>query len=268
MTDNRIWLFGTALATVVVLALGWFVGVSPKLDQANLALQSVDSVDAQNTAQEAQLVVLHDQFTHIATSKTTLDALRKSIPDSANLGDFYDFLQSTAIANGLAIVLVAADEAQPYGSATTGAATAPVPLTPSSKPSSTATPSPAASVESAPATQVAAATGGQSQEYTIKVSITVGGQSAQFIAFTKAVQLGQRFFLSSKATWSSSGLQGILTGYVFVVPSPNIPLFQKPKAAATPTPTPTPSPTGSPTATPTGSPTATSPGSPTPTPTN
>lgn len=250
MTGNRIWLFGAALATVAILILGWLVGVSPKLGEASQAMSDTASVRAQNLDQEARLATLRDQFERLDEFKAHLDVLRIAIPDAPDLEDFYDFLQNASVSAGVVIKSITAAEASQYGTVAGAPATPAEPTTPAPTDSSTPVPGTATPPPPAPAS---------SDVYTVRVEIVVTGAPLAVIAFSKIAQLGKRFFLSTALSYDESTVSGTVTGYLFVIPSPDIPLFQKPKPtpAPTPTPTPTPAPTDEPTDEPTPTPTPT-----------
>ena len=62
MDKHRMWIVGAVLAIVAVLALGWFLGISPQLDEARAANTDRQNVEIQNAAYAAQLETLKKQF--------------------------------------------------------------------------------------------------------------------------------------------------------------------------------------------------------------
>src|SRR3546814_2967574 len=52
MMNNRFWLVIAGVLGVAILAIGWFIGVSPKLDEMNAVNEQRASVEAQNKRSE------------------------------------------------------------------------------------------------------------------------------------------------------------------------------------------------------------------------
>ena len=55
MKGNRLWLLGTVAVIVIVVVLGWFLGISPKLAEGDAAISQIADVNAQNAVQQAAL---------------------------------------------------------------------------------------------------------------------------------------------------------------------------------------------------------------------
>jgi Tfp pilus assembly protein PilO len=187
MNGNRIWMIGTALAIVGVLALGWLLGVSPKLSEADLADEQRLSVELQNATQEAALLKLRDQFDRLPELEEELAALRKELPESHEIDSFIDSIWDATVQSGAVFTTVEAAEAMPM-----------------------------ATVE---ATETAATDG--SGSFTIQMTISVGGSFEQVVAFSRLMQEGRRTFFAPTFTSDDSG--ATLTGYLFVVRGPHSP---------------------------------------------
>ncbi|MES2169265.1 MAG: hypothetical protein V4479_00875 [Actinomycetota bacterium] len=257
MTGNRLWTVGAIVATIAVALLGWFVAISPVLTLASASETQAQGIEAQNSASDASITALAAEFTTLPEKIKELAALQSAAPESADLDDFLDQLQNLATANGATITSFTAAEAVAYG----GSANA-VPAT---------TPTPGATAgASTGAAGPAAVTGGSlaGKLFTVPITIALTGNADQVIAFSKAAQLGARFFLVTSVSFTGgSQAGGTLTGYVFVVREPSA----TGSDSATPSPNATPTPTATPSATPTATPgpgaTATSSPAVTPTPT-
>jgi hypothetical protein len=78
-----------AIAVVAVVALGWFLGVSPLLAQAAQSDSDRADVVTQNDALRAELVILKAQFDNIAEYEERLALLNVLIPDEDPLEEFY-----------------------------------------------------------------------------------------------------------------------------------------------------------------------------------
>jgi Tfp pilus assembly protein PilO len=115
MNRNRIWMLGVVLAAVVIVALGWFFGISPTLAQADLATSQAQSADAQNAAQQIALVRLKGQYDKLPELKSDLTKLQTAVPGTANLDDFLDQLQQLAQSTGVTITGFTAAEAALFG---------------------------------------------------------------------------------------------------------------------------------------------------------
>jgi hypothetical protein len=221
MTGNRLWMIGVALVAVVVVAIGWLVGISPMLEQGSAAAAQIRTVDAQNVAQRAALVPLRAQFNDLSALRAELKAIQDVIPETTDLDDFLDELKARADDAGVTISAFAAAEGTLYGGAagTAPAATAPTPA-PSAAPSGAPTAAPTAAGVPAAA---AALTGVEGTLFTIPITVTVDGPSDKVMAFTDSVQKNGRFFLVTSSTFSGSTTPpgGTLTGFVFVVQNPS-----------------------------------------------
>jgi hypothetical protein len=226
MTANRIWIFAAALGIVGIVALGWLLGISPKLAEADAAAASQVGVDQQNAEQEAALVVLRDQYEHLDDLKKQVTDLRKQIPDHPEVEGFIEYATGVAASSGVVISTITALEPTLYGgtpaevappadapatdgeasSATTGATATPTP----GDASSTGT-----SDESTPV--------GPAELFTVSITLAVEGSPEQVMAFSRLLQDGNRIFLPTQVTFTS-GSQGVLggtvAGYVFVLGSP------------------------------------------------
>ena len=212
MTGNRLWMLGVALASVVVIALGWVLGISPVLTQADLASSQAKAAVAQNTAQQASLAKLKSQYDKLPELSADLKKLQLAVPETANLDDFLDQLQAIAQSTGVSITAFTAAEGTLYGGGTAAAPAAPAP---------TATATPAPGDTSAASAKAATPAGITDRLFSVPVTVTVQGIPEQVMAFTDASQKGIRFFLVTGDQFagaaSADGGGGTLTGFVFVV---------------------------------------------------
>ncbi len=212
MTGNRIWMFGVALAAVVIVALGWLFGISPTLAQAELATSQAQSADSQNAAQQIALVKLKSQYDKLPQLTADLTKLQLAVPATANLDDFLDQLQQLAQSAGVTITGFTAAEATLYGGGESAAA--------APKPAATTAPAPSGSASATPAaTSPAASVTGRL--YSVPITITVKGSPDQVMAFTDASQKGTRLFLVTNDGFTGSRDNpqddgGTITGFVFV----------------------------------------------------
>jgi Tfp pilus assembly protein PilO len=218
MTGNRLWMIGVALAAVVVVALGWLVGISPMLDRGSAATAQLRTVDAQNAAQRAGLVSLRAQFDDLPALRAQLEAIQGVIPETADLDDFLDELEAQAQDAGVTISTFTATEGALYGAAI---GTTPAAAAPSAAPA--AAPAAAPTDASTPAA-TKAPSGVEGKLFTIPITVAVKGQPSNVMEFTDSVQKTGRFFLVTSSTFTGASTPGTaggtLTGFVFVVQNP------------------------------------------------
>jgi predicted transcriptional regulator len=100
---NRILMLAIALATVGVLALGWFLGVSPRLDQMNAANAERAAVEATNATYEAQLAQLIKDFEGIDEIRDQLAEIAVKLPAETALDVFIRALDSYAAETSVAL---------------------------------------------------------------------------------------------------------------------------------------------------------------------
>ncbi|MBX3088766.1 MAG: type 4a pilus biogenesis protein PilO [Cryobacterium sp.] len=223
MMNSKTWLLLAALVSVGVLALGWFLGVSPKLTEMGDANQQREAVEAGNKAQEAKLAQLKAEFANIDEFKAQLAEAQLGLPPGDDLPTFLGQLHKLEAASGVVLTKFSASDGQQY-----------IPA-PGTKPN--------ALVKA-------------DNFVAITIQLTVEGSRAQVIDFLSDLQNGQRLFLINKLNIenkaegttsdsegnSTSGYTGSITGYVYVLVDPSAP-------PPTPTPvgsldvTPSPSPT-------------------------
>lgn len=201
--NNKFWLLIAGVLGVAILAMGWFLGVSPKLDEMSAANDQRASVEAQNKLHEAKLAQLKEQFTHLDELKTDLAAMQLGLPPGDELSTFLGQLHQLESASGATLTKFAASEGQRY------------------IPADGSTTNPLVTAENFVA---------------ITIDLTVTGTRAQVIDFLSDLQYGDRMFLVSKlsvaqdqaGTGSDSEpgtkkYTGSITGYVYVLVDPSAP---------------------------------------------
>jgi Tfp pilus assembly protein PilO len=115
---NRIWTIGTVLACVLLLVMGYFLGIGPTLAAAKAANEQGDAIDAQNAAQELEIEALKSEFAQLDEVRAKLDALRVGLPTDADSSTFVRELAANADATGVAITTYGAGEGVFYAPAT------------------------------------------------------------------------------------------------------------------------------------------------------
>jgi Tfp pilus assembly protein PilO len=244
MNTDRLWVFAAVAAMIVIAVGGWFVGISPVVAQAAAADAQVASVTQANTASQAKLALLRQQFANIGPLQKSLESLRQSIPEDADAPAFLQELEDLATANNVTVSSVTIAAATVYQAPGTAAAAS------STATTSTPTPTPTPAAVTAPVTPTTSANG---QFVQIPVQITVTGEFDAVRSFVGALQLGARLYLATDVgigQGGAGGAQGTLSGYIFTLQgSSDEPKTKTPSGIPTPAPTGTPVPTGTATST-------------------
>jgi len=191
MNGNRLIAIVLGMLTVGVLALGWLLGVAPKLAEAAASDTERTLVEAQNANSEAELIALADEFERIDELRDELDELAVAIPSEHGLEDFLDELAAAAAASGVTIDSVTTGEAAPPTATTADAGTS---------------------------TQTDAAVGPDGL-LSIAVSIGVSGPMSAVLGFSELVQTMPRLTLIStlSANDEAGTTRGSLTGALYVI---------------------------------------------------
>lgn len=114
--SNRIVGFAAVLLSAAIIALGWFLGVQPRLADAAAADAERQNVVATNAGLEAQLVQLREEFERIDELRDEVKELRASIPAEADYSGFVAELNALAAASGAPIIRVSVGDASWYSS--------------------------------------------------------------------------------------------------------------------------------------------------------
>jgi Tfp pilus assembly protein PilO len=233
-----IWRIGTALVVVVIVALGWFLGISPQLSRAGIAADQLADVKATNAQQEAELAALKKQFASLPEIEAEIEELRETVPAVPNFAEFMRNLDTFETRTGARMLAYSADPSIPY----------------------------AASAETTNKGEASTSITGENFML-IPISFEIGGSYAQNLDFVKRVQTNQRLYLMTdiniKEVQVSAGAivapgtpelyQFQMSGYLYVLLDPTyVPVSSTPEPEIEPTPAPTGSgiPTPNPTDTP------------------
>jgi Tfp pilus assembly protein PilO len=204
--NNRYWIFGTAVIVIAVAALGWFLGIQPRLAEAAAADTQRAGVAAQNAAYEVTLADLRTRYEDIDDLRADVAELREAVPAQADYSGFVAELNTIATQAGVGIAHLTVSEASWYASA---APTAPADAPPAEPTDgATPTPSPTDAATAPPADPVGVPVPLSTQFVNgsnfvaIPVQIELSGDPAGFMNFVSALQLHPRLFL---VTGFSSG---------------------------------------------------------------
>lgn len=166
-TNTRLWIIGSMLLVIAILAMGWFLGVAPKLAEAATAGQQQSEAEAQNVVHEREIAVIKKQFDQLPALKSQLAVLRAAVPAGNGMSAFLDELHALEQQNQVSLTDFKAGDGQPYTpvKSTTLTASTTNPLV-------------------TPDNFVA-----------IQVGVTVTGDDANIMRFIDGVQTGDRLFL-------------------------------------------------------------------------
>lgn len=193
---NRLWIMGSALAAVVALLAGWFLGIEPRLTAASTANAARAGVEATNTDHAAVLAQLIEDSRDRKALTTDFNTLSASIPDGTAIPDFVNQLDDLAAANEVTLSGLTVADAQAY---TPGATTA------------------SATTASALITAQSLAA--------LEVDVTISGDYDQVLQFVDGLQTGARLFLVTGITTQldtdkPERVEASISGLVYVLVPP------------------------------------------------
>ena len=230
MNGNRVWYLIGGIAIIAILALGWFLGVSPLLDAAAASDAERATVEAENDAQNAVLADMKEQYAQLDELNAQLAELQLSVPAEGEVDAFFDLVVRIAYASGVTISSMTTGEGELYGGA---AATTTAPATPATDGVSAPT---VTSVALTPSPGLAA------NLYAVPITIVLDNDPTTAGPFIKMIQRAQRLMLVNSVTSAAAPPQTTISGYLFVVSS-SVPAAAVAPTDGTPTPAPTPGPT-------------------------
>ncbi len=199
-TSNRLWALGSAVLVVAIVAMGWFLGISPKLSEASTADEQRVTAETQNIAQAAEVAKIKKQYEQLPALKQQLAVLRGAMPTDDELSTFLGELHKLEQTNGVTLISVETKDALPY--------------TPVDKPFTTvSTTNPLVTPENFVA---------------IPMTLNVTGAPDRVMDFVQGVQTGDRLFLVTALNLAEDetgdAYSAKVEGYVYV-------LLDKPLAA-------------------------------------
>lgn len=218
MMNSKLWLIVAALVSVVVLFLGWFIGISPQLDAMNAAEEQRANVDAQNASYQMTIDQLQVESQKIDEFKTELKEMQVALPPGGEFSTFLGQLHELEVASGVELSSFSASTGTPFSAVPNGTDTVV---------SSLVTPE---------------------NFIVISVDLNVSGTRTQVLDFVHDLQFGKRLFLVNSLGLQSGGdseedYKGNISGFIYVLVDPSAPppSVTPPKSVSeTPSPSPTP----------------------------
>ncbi|GAB3135335.1 hypothetical protein [Marisediminicola antarctica] len=235
MNNNRVWIIGSLLLSVVILVGGWFIGVAPMLAIAAKAHSDRATVEQQNVQNEQTLADLQARYVELPAISAEFAAIRRSVPEGPEMANFLQTITSAQNASGSFVTDVSVADPVPYAPVVPEPIEAPV-----SEEGAVATAEGNGEVDAAAADPAAAAPvvpvlstssipnadSVTALNFTlIPVTVTADGTFDQVVAFTGQLQGSERLFLVTGvniSTDESTGVvTGVVTGYIYVFGDPS-----------------------------------------------
>ncbi|WP_431278139.1 hypothetical protein [Leifsonia poae] len=231
MDKTRLWIIGSAVAMVAIVALGWVVGIQPQLSAASAADAQTAQVEALNQKNALALAELQKQYKDLPALKAQLAALASSVPGDVQMPAFMDEMTAVASGAGVTVAKWTAADGQAYTAPVAPAAAAAAPAAgstatpaPTPAPGTPApTPTPAVPVKVAGLPPVMSTLITSDNFIASPVTVSVSGPYANVLTFLKGAQSGQRLFLVTgfvtKASTVGTGVDATISGLIYTLKS-------------------------------------------------
>lgn len=196
LSRPRTWVNGFLLVTLAALACGWFLGVSPYLEEKRVAEEQLRSAQSLNATYEAALAELEADSSFLPGYQAEVAALQGSLPRDEDLEEFLAILYLAERSAGVSIRQSSFDPVQIFVSA----------------------------IPEASSTLV---TSENLLVIPVRVTFTAdnGGDAMRFVS---TLQQAPRLVILPNFTLTSGGgfdggVNGTLNGYIFVLRDPRTP---------------------------------------------
>ncbi|PJJ73243.1 hypothetical protein CLV46_2829 [Diaminobutyricimonas aerilata] len=231
MSVRRLWVLGGTLLIVAIVALGWFVGIAPKLTEIGTAAGSILQTEADNALHEQQLAVLEEKFAGIDALRDELAGVATAIPPKLDPSGIYLQLNDAIAASGAGITSATLGTPVLYGAPSAGAPApeAPPADAPADGEATDAAPpaAPAPAIidpleGAAPVDPTDAALVSTGNLVAVPLDLQVKGDVAQVVSLVDALRNLPRLFLVKDFSVDGSGEESTasISAYVYVlVPS-------------------------------------------------
>lgn len=214
------FILGTAVLSIAILAMVWFLGASPALAEASLAKTEAEAASQRNAQLRAETAELADEFARIGELEDELAGLRTQIPGDDDLIAFNRYVGEVAETRGVTILAVTAEPAVQV-----------LPQAPTAVAPADGTTAPAAAEPT-----------GVANLYAVAVNITVLGTYDNATQFLDDLQrLSSRIFIvqtlnvagqdaaeaaGGKPAIVEGDVEQVISGYVFVMPVDELPAVE------------------------------------------
>ncbi|WP_421741427.1 hypothetical protein [Cellulomonas sp.] len=196
------WIGGTVFVSLVIIALAYFLAISPTLTAAQEVRDQAQSTRDQNDLLRLQVAQLAADFKKLPEYKAELADLQLKVPTDARLADYLRALEGIAAARAVTLISVAPGSPELFVPAAAPAPAAPAPAADGSTPTDEATAAADATV--APAATTATGTPAPEGMVAIPITLTAIGTYDNTQAFLSDLQNATaRLFLVTGLTASS-----------------------------------------------------------------
>lgn len=237
MDKNKLWIIGSVFVMVVVIVLGWILGIQPQLAAGTAADEERAAVETTNDGHVALLDRLKSDFKDVKTLKRDFVSLGKSVPAGTAMPAFVDQVDALAGENQVTLTGMTVADAQAYKpvAAVVGVPAVEAASTPGASEAAAPAPAPVSPAGVPPVTNTRITT---SNFASMKVDITIAGGYGRVLDFVSGLQNGSRLFLvDGLSTRASEGGPGTVSAtvsglvYVLVPPGAALPAAPAPATA-------------------------------------
>jgi len=204
MTTTRLWIIGAALVMAVIGALGWFLGISPRLSDARSADEERVAVETLNQTYQLKLLELQKLDKDLPKLEDKLADLRAALPQDAEIATLLGELNALAADSQVELTEITAGAPADFEIAAPAPVEAPT----------TETPDPAATPEAAGLVVV--------NVVSVPITVRVTGTAPSIMDFIDNVQFGTRLFLVTGLNITIEAASGTaeIEGLVYVLIDP------------------------------------------------
>ena len=215
MTTTRWWTAGAILVMAVIVASGWFLGISPKLAEVQAADDERVGVETLNATYAQTLVKLKKLDEDLPALTQQLDELEAALPPDAQVSTLLGQLNALAAESGVELTSITAGIPERFGAAAEAAAL----LVPAPTPEPKEGDDPAAVAPEAVPVSPA-----PENFVSIPISVEFAGNPGGLLAFIQKVQYGTRLFLvdTLDITYDGGGGKVRIDGFVYVLTDPPV----------------------------------------------
>jgi Tfp pilus assembly protein PilO len=213
-----LWTIVTVTLMLAVVLVGWFLGVQPFLDAANIADAKRAAVELQISQHEAEIAKLTSENSQLPELEKQFVALSASIPSTTDTSSFIKGLD--ALAKTTLVEIAGITVADPLAYSVPLSAVAPVVDVGADAPVASAPP--ATTPLAPPAVTSPLIT--PDNFVAVEVGIEVRGTYAALLNFVKGLQSGERLFLVTGLTSDRNqdsadpaAVSATVKGYIYVL---------------------------------------------------
>jgi hypothetical protein len=224
-TNLRIWVIGSVVAMVALLAGGWLVGAQPFLTAASAASASASQIAMTNQSTQSRLARLAKQASDIRGLKSQEAVATAAVPASLDSNAFVARINAIAATVHVSVQSVTPGTPQAYtepASVQAAQQAATIATQPSASPSASASAAPAPAAAPVPALAATDPSISGANFTVVPMTVAVKGTMEATLQFTHALQHDQRLFLVSGYTLAAGESGGhtvtaTLTGYIYAL---------------------------------------------------